>query len=106
MTNLATTTENANSTLHFVINDSFDALAVEILRPQLDELVQGKTDVVLNIENVHFIDSSGIGAIVFLFKRLRTLEQSLSIIGAHGQPLELMKHLRVEQTISVSESAS
>lgn len=107
MTSLATTTPvDANSTLYFVINDSFDALAVEILRPQLDELVQDDSDVVLNIENVNFIDSSGIGAIVFLFKRLRTLKQSLSIIGAHGQPLELMKHLRVDQTISVSESTS
>jgi anti-anti-sigma factor len=107
MTDLAITTPTkCNNTLNFVINDSFDALAVELLRPQLDKLVQDSSDVVLNIENVHFIDSSGIGAIVFLFKRLRTLEQRLSIIGAHGQPLELMKHLRVEQTISVSESVS
>ena len=107
MTSLAITTPvECNNTLNFVINDSFDALAVELLRPQLDKLVQDGSDVVLNIENVNFIDSSGIGAIVFLFKRLRTLEQSLSIIGAHGQPLELMKHLRVEQTISVTESVS
>jgi len=102
LANLSSDTENG--ALHIQINDSLDALAVGILRPKFDGLVQDQHNVVIDIRNVNFNDSSGIGAIVFLFKRLRALGKSLSIIGAHGQPLEIMRHLRVDKTITVVES--
>lgn len=94
-------TAKINNTIQFDIDGSLDALAVEILRPNFDALVQNKSDVSLNLTSVPFIDSSGIGAIVFLFKRLRALDRNLSLIGVHGQPLELLKHLRIDQSISV-----
>ena len=84
------------------IEGSLDALAVEILRPRFDELVESQLDVALNLSKTQFIDSSGIGAIVFLFKRLRSLNLKLSLVGVHGQPLELLKHLRIDQSISVT----
>ncbi|MCV6612569.1 MAG: STAS domain-containing protein [Amphritea sp.] len=88
--------------LSLTIEGSLDALAVETLRPQFDALVQDETDVVINMDKAEFIDSSGIGAIVFLFKRLRALDRNLSLAGVHGQPLELMKHLRIDQSIQVN----
>lgn len=94
-------TAKINNTIQFDIDGSLDALAVEILRPNFDALVQNKSDVSLNLTSVPFIDSSGIGAIVFLFKRLRALDRNLKLIGVHGQPLELLKHLRIDQSISV-----
>jgi len=94
-------TTKINNTIQFDIDGSLDALAVEILRPNFDALVQNESDVALNLASVQFIDSSGIGAIVFLFKRLRALERNLNLIGVHGQPLELLKHLRIDQSISV-----
>lgn len=84
------------------IKGSLDALAVETLRPQFDALVQDQTDVVINLGQTDFIDSSGIGAIVFLFKRLRALDRNLRLTGVQGQPLELMKHLRIDQSIPVN----
>ncbi len=89
--------------LYLDIEGSLDALAVEILRPKLDALVQEKSDVVIDMSRIEFIDSSGIGAIVFLFKRLRALQRCLSLVGVHGQPLELLKHLRIDQSIQVHE---
>jgi len=94
-------TTKINNTIQFDIDGSLDALAVEILRPNFDALAQNESDVALNLASVQFIDSSGIGAIVFLFKRLRALERNLNLIGVHGQPLELLKHLRIDQSISV-----
>lgn len=87
--------------LQLDIEGSLDALAVDILRPRFDDLVQDKSDVVLNLSQIEFIDSSGIGAIVFLFKRLRALDRNLSLSGVHGQPLELLKHLRIDHAIKV-----
>ena len=87
--------------LQLNIEGSLDALAVDILRPRFDDLVQDKSDVVLNLSQIEFIDSSGIGAIVFLFKRLRALDRNLSLSGVHGHPLGLLKHLRIDHAIKV-----
>lgn len=97
------TLETVQNELHLEIEGSLDALAVEILRPKFDELIQDQSDVVLNLGKIEFIDSSGIGAIVFLFKRLRSKERKLSLSGVHGQPLELLKHLRIDQSITVQD---
>lgn len=85
-----------------IIVGSLDALAVEIMRPRLDALVKAEKDIVLDVGNVDFVDSSGIGAIVFLFKRLRAQDRKLSIEGAHGQPLQLFQHLHIDQSIPVN----
>jgi len=95
------TLETVQNEIHLEIEGSLDALAVEILRPKFDELIEGQSDVVLNLGKIEFIDSSGIGAIVFLFKRLRSKEYKLTLSGVHGQPLELLKHLRIDQSITV-----
>ena len=56
-------------------------------------------NVVLNLEDVPFIDSSGIGAIVFLFKRLKVQQRNMRITGVTGQPAELFRMLRVHKAI-------
>lgn len=98
MSNFAT----AKTDLFMVADGSLDALAVEILRPKFEELVNARADVVIDLTNTDFIDSSGIGAIVFLFKRLREFDRQLSLIGVHGQPLELLNHLRINKTIKIN----
>lgn len=98
MSNLAT----VKSDLFLALDGSLDALAVEILKPRFDVLVQSHSDVVLDLNKTDFIDSSGIGAIVFLFKRLREVNRKLSLVGVHGQPLELLNHLRINKTIDIN----
>lgn len=83
------------------LEGDFDALAVEQLRNQFDTAAEQQQDVILDMQAVEFIDSSGIGAIVFLFKRLRSNNHSLSICGVKGQPLELMQYLRIDKCISL-----
>ncbi|WP_372831587.1 STAS domain-containing protein [Pontibacterium sp.] len=97
------THSHASNDLSLRLEGSLDALAVEIFRPRFDSLVQDKYDVTLDMTQIDFIDSSGIGAIVFLFKRLRSNDRSLSLAGVHGQPLELLRYLRIEQSINVRE---
>ncbi len=84
------------------LEDSFDALAVVELRETFDQLVDRECDVILNLQRVTFIDSSGLGAIVFLFKRLRGLDKTLKIINIQGQPLQLLQYLRVDQVIDMA----
>ncbi|ADZ90014.1 STAS domain-containing protein [Marinomonas mediterranea] len=60
-------------------------------------------DIVFDLSKVTFIDSSGIGAIVFLFKRLREEERSLVLSGLNGQPKELMTLLRIDRAITIKD---
>jgi anti-anti-sigma regulatory factor len=49
--------------------------------------------------NVEFMDSSGVGAIVFLYKRLLSAGCSFEIKGAKGQPLQLLTYLRLDKLL-------
>ena len=85
-----------------------DALGCTHIRPELEAIVASKDSqrVTLNLREVSFIDSSGIGAIVYLYKRLKTQGRILDISGARGQALELIELLRIDTVISLKSSSS
>jgi len=93
-----------NGELTLQLEDSFDALAVEDLRQDFDDLATQELDVVLDFGQVTFIDSSGLGAIVFLFKRLRALNKNLKLVNTTGQPLQLLQYLRIDKVIEMTDS--
>ena len=94
---------SSNGELLMRLIGEFDALGVVEIRPELEQVAESSDPqhIVLDLEEVEFIDSSGVGAMVFLFKRLRAKERSLEIIGVHGQPRELLELLRVHEAIPV-----
>jgi anti-anti-sigma factor len=92
-----------NDELKLQLEDSFDALAVEELRQEFEQLVAQELDVVLDFKRVTFIDSSGLGAIVFLFKRLRALDRNLKLVNTTGQPLQLLQYLRIDKVIDMTD---
>lgn len=90
----------SNDTLVAEIEGDFDAAAVKKHRGNIDELSQTKGQaVVLDLSRVSFMDSSGIGAVVYLFKRLRGSQRELALVGVNGEPAKLMKMLRIDKTI-------
>jgi len=88
----------------FVVHlpDQFDSLAVEQLRELFTSLAENEnSNVEFDFSRVTFIDSSAIGAVVFLYKRLTAQNREISITGAVGQPLELMQFLRIDKVITL-----
>ncbi|NRA53980.1 MAG: STAS domain-containing protein [Gammaproteobacteria bacterium] len=82
-----------------------DAQGVKTIQGKFDSLEQSQIpQMVLDLHHVDLIDSSGIGAIVFLYKRMRNRGYSLSLIGVHGQPKTLIKMLRIHLNMSVTWS--
>src|SRR5579862_643119 len=68
--NCIRTDENGESRL--VIDGALDALTVRDIRPVIDAVVADRPRrVTVDIENLSLIDSSGVGAIVSLFKRVK-----------------------------------
>jgi anti-anti-sigma factor len=86
------------------LHGEFDALGSAEIRKELEAIaLQTRPELVfLDLQNVVFIDSSGVGAIVFLYKRLREHSRKLEITGAHGQPRELLELLRIHKAIPVA----
>ncbi len=48
--------------------------------------------------------SSGVGALVFLYKRLVAQERDMVLIGLQGQPRDMLRLLRIDRTVSTFES--
>jgi len=91
-----------NDNLTVKLSGEMDAQGCSEIRPRLEEVMQQKQPhIVIDVSAVSFIDSSGIGAIVFLFKRLKEQNRSMEIIGVQGQPKELMLLLRMDSAISL-----
>lgn len=75
------------------IRDGLDALAVAEAQ-----------EVVIDLSNVTYLDGSGVGAISFLFKRLAARGRRLTLAGAAGQPLAMLRHLGLARSLGVKES--
>ncbi|NRB39068.1 MAG: STAS domain-containing protein [Pseudomonadales bacterium] len=89
-----------NNVLAIKIKGEFDAHVVAEQRAEFESLAVENKDVVVDISAVHFIDSSGIGVLVFLYKRLVAKGGSLCIVGLSGQPLELFRMLHLDKTLT------
>ncbi len=85
------------------LRGEMDALGCTKIRPEWEQIATTKNiNVAIDLSQVSFLDSSGIGAIVFLYKRLKSQDRTLVIVGVQGQPQELMKLLRIDSAIPVS----
>ncbi len=90
-----------------VLSGRLDALTALEVRPTIDELVdQQQKKVVCDLGGLAMIDSSGVGAIVSLFKRLRTLGGDVKIARIGGQPQEIFHLLRLDQVFDVFETVA
>ena len=81
------------------LTGDFDVNSVNNAKPLFEDLAVNGSDVIVDLSEVRFIDSSGIGALVFLYKRLVAQKHQMVLIGVQGQPLELLEILKITQTI-------
>ena len=86
-------------TREFKIAEDMDAHGMGNLRATLEELAGSGDDILLDLGDVTFIDSSGVGGIVFLFKRLTSARKSLTLKNVGGQPFRLLTHLGMGQLL-------
>ena len=85
------------------LRGEMDAHGCTKIRLELEQITNTENiNVVIEMSQVSFLDSSGIGAIVFLYKRLKARNRTLVITGVQGQPQELMKLLRIDSAIPVT----
>ncbi|GAA05152.1 STAS domain-containing protein [Photobacterium leiognathi] len=97
---------SSNSVIALALHDEFDAQRAKELEKEFDILSQTeRMELVIDMTKVQFIDSCGIGAIVFLYKRLKSRGRRLRLLNVNGQPRELMQMLRIDKVIPLITSA-
>ena len=98
-------TYDCNEYQVIALTGPFDAKAVVDCRTALkQQTVNAEKGIVIEMSEVNFLDSSGIGAIVFMYKRLSLNSRSLHLVGLKDQPDRLIKLLRINQTIKTYTS--
>ena len=96
--------ENGDVTV-FSLKGNLDALTAPQLKKEIEALLAArKIHVVFDLSALELIDSSGVGAIVSLFKRVRTLQGDVKIARLAGQPSEIFKLLRLDRAFEIFDS--
>ena len=90
-----TTASRTNGTAVVAVRGDVDLYTAPKLWETIDAAIAGLPDeLVIDLSNVHFLDSSGISVLVKAHKRLRPVERSVVVRGAAEQvymTLELTK---------------
>ena len=84
---------------------NLDALTVVGIKAEIERIVSERTKAcVLDVTGVLLVDSTGVGSIISLFKRLRAQGGDLKVAGVNGQPKEIFDLLRLERALDLQPS--
>jgi len=77
-----------------------DAITAPDLRPFVDALVAERHPrVVVDVSGLRLIDSSGVGAVVFLYKKAKEYGGVVTVQGLCEQPAAIFKLLRLDRIL-------
>jgi anti-sigma B factor antagonist len=83
---------------------TLNAQNVEEVKSHIEQILQGDCRIaLLDLESLEEIDSSGIGAIVSLLKRMRTQKRDVRIFRLRGTVKKLFELLRIDKSMEVFE---
>ncbi|WP_394251007.1 STAS domain-containing protein [Vibrio profundi] len=100
--------EASKEVLTLTIFGDLDASGSRDAQMDIDDVISNDAhpEVELDFSQVEFLDSSGVGAIVYMFKRLTERERNMRLENVKGQPLEIMNLLRIGHAIPVNSRAN
>ena len=95
-------TEVTNSIRVIRLAGALDAVGVHEAGEMFLELaLQEPSDAIIDLREVNYIDTSGLGILVAALKRLRSRGNSLFVENVRGQPLELFSKLQLLSAFSI-----
>jgi anti-sigma B factor antagonist len=84
------------------LNDKIYVSDASLLRDDLIEIIdQGVTDLRMDLSGLSYIDSSGLGTLVTINKRVKEKNGKLVLTGAQGLPLDLIKRTRLDKVFNI-----
>ena len=93
-------TSRAGGVATLRIVGELDAGTVPDLRPAVDALVaERQSRIVVDASGLRLIDSSGVGTVVFLYKKAKEYGGVVTVHGLSEQPLTVFKLLRLDRLL-------
>ena len=93
-------TTSANGVTTVRIEGELDAVTVSELRPFIETLADERHPrIVLELSNLRLIDSSGVGALVFLYKKAKEYGGMVTVQGLRDQPMSIFKLLHLDRVL-------
>ncbi len=87
------------------VKGEIDVYTAPKLREKLIELVsEGSYDVVVNLEGVDFLDSTGLGVLVGALKRVKAHEGGLSLVCTQDKILKIFKITGLTKVFPIHDS--
>ncbi|MGH7434709.1 MAG: STAS domain-containing protein [Polyangiaceae bacterium] len=81
---------------------ALDSLTVRDIKPIIDAVVADRPRrVSVDFAQLTLIDSSGVGSIVSLFKRVKADGGQVVVVNAHDQPLAVLKLLKLDKVFGL-----
>jgi anti-sigma B factor antagonist len=85
-----------------VVRGSLDINTAPALAEEIDKIIETKpAKVNVDLAPLDLIDSSGVAALVKLYKGVRSAGGSIAISGARDQPLAIFKLLRMDRVFDL-----
>lgn len=95
-------TKTTPSGTKLVVRGSLDINSAPALAEEIDKIVSTKpTKVECDLSALDLIDSSGVAALVKLYKGVRGVGGAVAITGARDQPLAIFKLLRMDKVFNL-----
>lgn len=86
----------------YVAGGNLDAAGVKANLSAFSELALRKKNVTIDMSAVESIDGSGVGALAFLYKRLRSSGHQVRLTKVRSQPLSVLEKLGLAELFSAS----
>ena len=84
------------------VRGSLDINTAPQLADEIDKIVSAKPKtVIVDLSGLDLIDSSGVAALVKLYKGVRSGGGAITISGARDQPLAIFKLLRMDKVFNL-----
>ena len=92
----------SNDDTTLVVRGSLDINSAPALAEEIDRIVASRPPrVVVDLSMLDLIDSSGVAALVKLYKGVRNTNGLMTISGARDQPLAIFKLLRMDKVFNL-----
>lgn len=87
------------------VSGEIDVHTAPVLREKLMALAVQKANLEINLENVSYMDSTGLGVFVGLYKTLRTQEGALKLYNLSDRLVRLFEITGLKDIIDISSKA-
>ncbi len=103
---LTLATREVNDRIVVDVSGEIDVYTAPKLRDKITELVgDGVYDIVIDLEGVEFLDSTGLGVLVGGLKKVRAHDGSLSLVCTQDRLLKIFQITGLSKVFAIHETA-